>query len=424
MKLGVARGLPRDLYVAAGARAAAILGNAVAVTVLMLDLHDRGAGAWSVAGLLAAGALPTVLLAPLVGSVVDRFDSRALIVASSLWQSAACVVLAFVGHPQVVLLLVVLSACGTAVINPLYLALTSAMVPAGRLAAANSVQQGAVTVAMMAGPAVGGLLTGVTGGVRVPLLIDGVIFGVVAGVSLLIGTRRRPAPEGPEPNARAGITMLFTDPALAAVVTLAAVLPVVVHVIYVAQVFLVRDALGASAPVFGLLQATHMTGLLIGAVWAGRLDTERRILLAAPLAAAVMSTAIALIGLVPSLPAVFALYVVAGVSMSMVSVSMGTMLLLRIPEPVVGRVMAGFTAIHRTAGLIAYGLGGLAVGLVRPEAVYLFAGTAALVIVLVLTPGFRRARALDQPVGHVEIECAMKSEPAPSPVFPRRPHYP
>jgi MFS family permease len=390
MKHAVARRLPRDLYVAAVARAASILGNVVAVTALLLDFHDRGAGSWAVAGLLAAGALPIVLLAPVIGFLVDRFDSRGLIVASSLWQAAACVLLAFVDTPWMVLVLAATNACGTAVINPLFLALTSVMVSGERLAAANSVQQGAVTIAMMAGPAVGGLATGLTGGARVPLLLDAVIFVLIAGASLLIGTRRRPSLDGPRPTARAGVTMLFADPALAAAVGLAVLLTLVVHLIYVAQVFLVRDTFGASALAFGLLQATHMAGLLVGTVVASQLNTVRRIVLGAPVSAAVMSAAIVLIGLTRSLPATFALYVVAGTCMSMVSVSMGTLLLARIPEPAIGRVTASFTAIHRAASLIAYGLGGLVVGLWRPEVVYVLSGTAALIIVLGLVPTFRR----------------------------------
>jgi hypothetical protein len=88
------------------------------------------------------------------------------------------------------------------------------------------------------------------------------------------------------------------------------------------------------------------------------------------------------------------LYIVMGVLMSMVSVAGGTFLLTRTPEPAVGRVMASFTAIHRSAGLIAYGLGGMVVGLISPELVYVFSGSAALVIVLALVPAFRRAASL------------------------------
>lgn len=392
MTQNIVRRLPHDLYVTAGARGISILGNAIAVTALLLDFHDRGAGAWAVGGLLAAGALPIVLLAPVVGSLVDRFDSRVLIVVSSLWQAVACALLAFVGGvPQVALPLVALNACGTAVANPIFIALITVMVPCRQLASANSVQQSAVTIATMIGPPIGGLLTGFAGSARLPLLLDAVLFVAVAVVGLLIGTRRRPEPNTPRPNARAGITMLFTDHVLAAVVALAVLLPVVVHLIYVAQVFLVRDTFGGSTLVFGLLQATHTVGLLIGAVVASQLNTVRRIVLGTPLSAAAMSVIIVMIGLAGSLPAIFVLYVVMGVLMSMVSVSGGTLLLTRIPEPAIGRVMASFTAIHRSAGLVAYGLGGVVVGMFPPQVVYVFSGSAALMIVLVLVPAFRRA---------------------------------
>jgi MFS family permease len=395
MNQDIAGRLPRDLYVAAGARGASVLGNVIAVTALLLDFHDRGAGAWAVGGLLMAGALPIVLLAPVVGSLVDRFDSHTLIVVSSLWQAAACALLAVVDAvPQVTLVLVVLNACGTAVTNPLFLALTTAMVPNKQLAAANSVQQSAVTIATMVGPPVGGLLVGLTGGARVPLLLDTAVFVLVACSCTVIGIRRVPVRNRSGPNARAGIMMLFTDRVLAAVVALAVLLPVVVHLIYVAQVFLVRDSFGASGLTFGLLQATHTVGLLIGAVLASQMNTARRIVLGAPLSAAAMSCTILLIGVLHSLPVTFALYVVMGVMMSMVSVSGGTLLLTRTPEASVGRVMASFTAVHRTAGLVAYGIGGMVVGLWAPETVYVFSGAAALVIVLALVPVFRRAASL------------------------------
>jgi MFS family permease len=177
-------------------------------------------------------------------------------------------------------------------------------------------------------------------------------------------------------------------------VALAVLLPLVVHLIYVAQVYLVRDTFGASGVTFGLLQTTQMVGLLLGTVVASRLNTMRRIVLGAPVSAAVMSVAIVLIGLLGSLSATFVLYVVAGVCMSMVSVSVGTLLLLRTPESAIGRVMASFTAVHRTAGLVAYGVGGMVVGVLRPELVYVLSGAGALVIVAALTPASRRALAL------------------------------
>jgi hypothetical protein len=91
------------------------------------------------------------------------------------------------------------------------------------------------------------------------------------------------------------------------------------------------------------------------------------------------------------LPATFPLYVVAGAGTGVVSVSCGTLLLLRTPEPVIGRALASFSALLRGAGLVSYGLGGLVVGLLSPAIVYLLCGSAALLAVLVTTPALRRA---------------------------------
>ena len=70
---------PRDVYLAASARGVSQLGDFLAATSLVLALQQRGAGAYAVAAVLAAAMLPTVVLAPLAGRVVDRFDSRVIL---------------------------------------------------------------------------------------------------------------------------------------------------------------------------------------------------------------------------------------------------------------------------------------------------------------------------------------------------------
>ncbi|HEV2783747.1 MAG TPA: MFS transporter [Actinophytocola sp.] len=397
MKGDVALRLPRDLYIACGARAMTMLGSMVAVTALLLDMQGRGAGAWAVSGVLAAGTLPIVLLGPVIGILVDRYDSRALLIACGMWQAGTCAVLAFLTDPVLVLPLVTLNAIGTALAVPLLLSLTRLMVADEQLAAANSLQQGSHMLAMLTGPAVSGLLTGLTGGARVPLLLDAGLFLLITVAALLITTRRQ-SNGGPMPRAREGITALFTDSPLATVVVLAFLLVLVTHLTYVAQVFLVRETFGASALAFGLLQATFTVGLLTGTVLASRLNTARRIVLMNPIFAVVMSTAIILIGSVSVLPAVFALYVLAGVGASVVSVSVGTMLMLRTPESTMGRALASFHALNRAAALGAYGVGGFVVGMLAPGTVYILSGVSALIAVLVMIPALRRAWRATAPV--------------------------
>jgi MFS family permease len=386
------RRLPRDLYIASVARAASMLGHTVAVTALTLDLHASGADTWVVAGLLFAGTLPLVLFAPVAGSLVDRYDSRRLIVVSSLWQAAVYTLLAFVGHPSAVLSLMILASLGTTVTTPLLMSLTPLMVPTGQLAAANGLQQGMVVPALMAGPAISGMLFGLTGDALAPLLLDVVIYLLIAGTSLLINTRRRPQHTATTPRTRDGITVLFADRALGAVVILAVLLVLSLHLTYVAQVFLVRDTFGASALTFGLVQATHTFGFLIAALVATRLTTTRRILLGTPFAAAVLAVALFMISVAQSLAATFVLLLLAGFGVTVVLVSVGTLLMQRVPEHMIGRALSSFTAAHRAAALIAYGLGGWIVGLIPPSAVYAISGVGALIALFATAPAMRRAR--------------------------------
>jgi MFS family permease len=392
MKRDLARRLPRDLYIVSGARAASMHGHSVAVIALTLDLHASGGGNWVVAGVLFAGTLPIVLFSPLAGSLIDRYDSRFLIVASGLWQATVYTLLAFVDHPVAVLPLMTLASLGTTVTTPLFMSLTPLMVPNDRLAAANSLQQGTVVIALMAGPAVSGMLFGLTGDAQAPLLFNVAVYLSIAGTARLINTRRRPQPGATTPRSLDGITVLFADRALGAVVLLAVLLVLALHITWVAQVFLVRDTFGASALTFGLVQATQTFGFLLAAVAASRLNTVRRILLGTPVAAAVQAVALLVIGVAESLPVTFVMLLLAGFGVTVVLVSVGTLLMLRIEEHVIGRAVASFTGAHRGAALLAYGLGGLIVGLIPPSAVYAVSGVGALIALLVTMPVLRRAR--------------------------------
>jgi MFS family permease len=392
MRVSARVSLPRDLYVAVGAKTISLLGTEVAMTALLLQLHDRGAGGWAIAGLLVAGTAPIVLMAPVAGLVVDRYDSRTLIVACGLWQAAACTALAFVTHPATILVLVALDALGLSVSAPSLGSLTRLIVADDRIAAATSLQQGGNVAATLAGPTVGGLLVGLTGGARVPLLLDAASFLVISAAGLLIHTRRRPKNSARRSRARDGIVWLFSDRALAPVMMLAVLLIVIGQVTAVAEVFLVRDTFRSSTLTFGLLQATWVLGSMFGTVFASRLNTAARILRGVPTAAAMMAASVALTGLLRSLPAAFMLFIVAGAASGVVSVGTGTMVLLRTEESVLGRVLASFTGVLQSASMVAFGLGGLIIGVLAPEMVFTMSGTLTLISVLAIAPVFRRAR--------------------------------
>ena len=125
----------RDLWIAVVARAVSLLGDEAALVALTLRLHDGGSGAWWISVLFVAGMAPLVLLAPIAGALVDRYDSRVLLVWSGLAQTAACLVLVQVHSVPLVLALVAVLGAGQAVNGATWQALLSSIVGADQLPA-------------------------------------------------------------------------------------------------------------------------------------------------------------------------------------------------------------------------------------------------------------------------------------------------
>ena len=393
LKRGRIRSLPRELHIAALARSVSVVGAEVADIVLLLRLVDHGGGGWAIAGLMIAASLPMVLLAPLLGTIADRYDSRILIVTTGLWQAAGCVLLIFISAPIAVMAMAAFVAIGSAVANPVFGGLTKVMVPDEQLSAASSLQQGGQLIATLAGPPLGGLLYGSFGGAGEPLLIAAGAFLAITAAGLLIRTRRRPdLDEDDEQSASGGMSLLFSDQILVAVVVLAVLIIVVGGAIGVAEPLLVLNVFHASGVVFGLLGATYTVGMLVGTAYASRLDTVPKILIGIPAGAATFGLSFALTGVFNSLVAVFLLFVAAGVGAAVSSVGTGTLLLLRTSDATVGRVLASYAAITRAAGLISTGLGGLVTGLLSPQLVFLVCGVLELLAVLVSAPRLAAAR--------------------------------
>jgi len=371
----------RDLVLLTAGRALSTMGSEVAVVALLLRLHDDGGNSWAVASLLAAGTVPLALAAPLAGWLADTVDGRLLIAISSLWQAFLCALLASVHDPVPLLALVALNATASAVTGPAFVTVLVRSVPPHRFARATSMQQGANMIAVLAGPPVGGMLTGLTGGAAVPLWTDAVTFLVLASICAVIQSGQ-PVPTGGRPRWFGGFTVLATDRSITVIVGLLVVLILVGEGVSVAEVFLVRDSFGASTTAFGLLAAVFNGGALIGTVLSGSITTPSRAMLSIVSASVGMAAGLVGVGLAGNLAEVFICYASAGVGAGVVNVAATTLIMLRAPKPVLGRVQAALNGLLRTAGMGALGLGGLATGLFPPATVFLLSGTAIALAVI------------------------------------------
>ncbi|GIJ08306.1 MFS transporter [Micromonospora andamanensis] len=393
-----------DVALATSARGFATCGQFLTATTLTLSLQTSGAGGSAVAGMLLAATLPLVALAPLTGRLADRVDSRVLLVGAGLAQSAICLALAYAGHPLLVVGLVALLASGLAVAQPVLAALVPAMVRATDLPRATALNQTAGMLGVLTGPALAGFLVGGFG-TRVPLLIAAVGYLALVVAGLLVRTRRGGAPRvaatggGPSMGAdaveRDGDWRLRRDPLLVAMVATLAGVIAAIGAINVIEVFYVRETLGASASVYGLVTGAWTLGVLCGA-WifarvAGRLTDDGALVQGGLLLLGGCCVAVLLSVTVPTAALLVPLWLLGGLCNGGDNVFHNLVVARRVPEAARGRAFAAVGASVQGAAMVGYLLGGLLLELTEPRPLIVGCGVAGLLVLLGFVVPVRRA---------------------------------
>ncbi|GAA1845161.1 MFS transporter [Asanoa iriomotensis] len=374
-----------DVYVTAGSRALSMAGDALAATTLALALQDRGAGGLAVSGLWLAATLPLVALVPLTGRLIDRYDSRTLLVATGLVQALVCTALAFVTSPIASIALVGVLAAGLAITNPTFAALMPSMVTRDELPKASAIGQTASMIGTLLGPAAAGFLVGAFG-TRPPLLIDAVTYLAVAVAGLLIKTRRGGAAATTTTARQETPWRLRADGLLLATFLAFGVVVAGVGGVNVIEVFFIRDTLGASASAFGLVTASWTAGMAAGA-WifarvVRRYDDDNA--LARGVLVLLGSTCVPVLisAAAPGVWLVVLLWLAGGVLNGGLGVFSTILVARRVPENARGRAYSGLNAAANGGAMFGYVLAGALLGPFSPRALVFAFGLAGVLAVL------------------------------------------
>lgn len=383
------------MYLSAAARGVSTCGDILAASALVLALQSAGAGGVAVSALLLAAALPLVVLAPLTGRLVDRVDSRTLLIGTGLVQAAVCLALAYTQQLVLVVALVAVLAAGLAVTQPTLAALVPEMVTARDLPRAMAIGQSAVSVGALAGPALAGVLVGQFG-VRVPLLLDAASYLAFAVAGLALRTRRSGgAATARRPSLGCGGRGVMSQPAArwrlrsdplirSMVIALTAVIAAA-GAINVVEVFFVRETLHSTTTMYGLIAASWTSGMLAGAWLFSR--TARR---AADEGALVRGVLLQLAGCgavlvaaagVPAAEWLVPLFFAGGICNGGVNVYTNVVFARRVPTAARGRAFAAQYAAVQGGMLIGYLAGGVLLGLFAPRALVAATGVAGLLVV-------------------------------------------
>ena len=295
--------------------------------------------------------VPLVVVALLGGTLADRSDRRRLLLAAELVQAgtSTCLVIgAAAGSPPVaVLYLIAAVASGaSAVDRPTRAAMVPALVGPERLRSAISFNYGLVQVALVVGPAAGGIIIAAAG-LKWAYAVDVATFLAMIAAVWAIASPPQPAAEpgasflaavrdGLRFAARSGELMgSFAIDILAMTFGMPrALFPALALTVY-----------HAGAAGVGVLYAAVSAGAVVAAFSTGWIIYARRLGRIVVFAVAVWGVGIALLGLTSTLWVGAACLLVAGAADSVSAVCRSTILQTATPDEMRGRMSAIFTLV-------------------------------------------------------------------------------
>ena len=371
-------------------QAVSLLGDIVFDTTLVLWIATTVARAQSwapfaVSGVLVAAALPTLLVGPLAGVFVDRWDRR----GAMLWSDAlrALLILALLPATGVVALPLVpsgslplawqlgaiygvvglASACAQ-FFNPARLALTGDVVAEPERGRAAGLEQVTLSLVIVIAPAVAAPLF-VAVGIRWALLIDAASFAL----SFLAVSALRVTPQPRDMAGRAagvwrefgqGLRLYATNRVLRTLIVTALIVVLGAGALNALDYFFATTNLHTPLRLYGLLGAGFGLGALVGAVlstlFVKRLGVVRLFWFSILALGVIVLVYARLNSFGPAL-ATLALF---GLANAAVNVCIGPMVLGATPRAYVGRVSALLMPAISLASLLSIGLAGLLVSTV------------------------------------------------------------
>lgn len=379
----------RDYRLLFSGRFVSMAGNAVATTAADWQVYSLTHDSLAV-GLLTLAASAGMFIGLLAGGMLaDRHDRRTLIMAVQLPQAVLAALLmvnSLLAHPALWPLYVITFGIGlcSGLASPASTATTPALVGIAKLPAAAALNATANQIGQLGGPAIAGLL--IAGpGLASCYAIDAVCFAVfglaMLGLPPLPPTVRAQRPglkslaEGFRYVRHNGVVggMLLIDTNAMIFGMPSALFPA-----------LASTHFHGGPATFGLLVAAPGLGALVGAAtsgWTGRIRRPGRVVIGAGI---VWGAAIALFGLVDSLPLALFFLAVAGFGDLISEVLRNALLQRYTPDQLRGRVSSLYLAQVNSAPAVGNVEAGWVAGLVSPVFSVVSGGLACVAGALVL----------------------------------------
>jgi MFS family permease len=331
------------------------LGSRLAVTALLVDVWDRtDSGKW-VAALLVADFLPTILIGVMLGSLIDRFSRKRLMIGSDLVRCAAFCVLPFATGPGMVVALAGVVGFANGFFRPALYAALPNLVSDDDLEDANAVFQGGENASWMLGPLLAGALLAISGP-AVPYWVNAATFLLSAVLIARIAGERFQAGEPAESRGHwrelaEGFTTVVRSRPLLTVLVAWSVVFFGTASVDVAEVSLAKETFNGGNFGLGVLMSAAGVGLIVGSFWSSSFTSRFGVPRTYGASLALMGVAAGLAAASPNVWVASAFAVLFGLGNGVAIVANALLVQRGAPDSVRGRVFTVIMSANYTAYL-------------------------------------------------------------------------
>lgn len=223
---------------------------------------------------LGVSTLPSIFLSPFIGALVDRWNRRTVLIVTNILLAISTVALLVVENESqtwIIITVAVVNGLISAFLLPTQDALLPEVVAEPERQRANTLMVMAAQSMRFIGPALAGVMIA-TIGIKGAIITDVVTFFVALGCCLAIQVTRQPR-EGRESEfssllteARDGLKIVSTTPALTTLISVWTVMMVAGGLISTTLVVFLQDTLGVTGEYYGYTLAVQGLGMFVGGI--------------------------------------------------------------------------------------------------------------------------------------------------------------
>lgn len=330
-------------------------------------------------------AIPMLLLGPVAGVFVDRWDRKFTMVLSCLTRSLLVLAFLLVQTADQVWIFYIIG-FSMSIVSRFFHPSMNALLPLivkdrDDLLAANGLMQLATTVGLLAGPALAGLVIGFWGA-KAAYLIDSACLFLAAVVILTM----RPVIDDPEESKpvygftaiwkelQEGVVYLFTNQTMIGVMIVLVFTQLGFGAINVVWVPYLQRTFGIGPEGLGIVDSAQGAGMVLAGILLGFFSRRFKKTALTGAGVFIMGVALAAIGLAPRFLFVILFSFIVGFGFFPAQSAVMTLIQLAVPNAKRGRVGSAQVALRTAAGLVSMSFASAFAEIVGHRMVYVLCG--------------------------------------------------